>query len=236
MILTPEQRAWVRADAMKQARKLTDSTDVEHVGRLGRALIGVKASPQDTHIEIAGIATCDMLDCDEEVILPEGLDWSVFMQYKVLYSDHMYGTRNAVATVRCPPTRTTMPNGWKVQALLMPDHYNDAIPQVRMLAERGALGFSIGFIPIEWGDPSPDEAKRYKGVQTVIRKAKVFEVSCTPMPCNLACRAVLAHTDDSKAATVREMVTKGLLPSWYGGGPRPVVLEPEPLVLEPSAA
>jgi hypothetical protein len=166
--------------------------------------------------EIEGIATTDSIDCDDEVVLPSGVDWSVMRSsYKAMYADHMYGVENIVATLR-NVNEAVAPDGsvgWKVRARMMPDAYSPRVTQVKELAARGAVGLSIGFVAIDRGKPTREESELYPGARSIVRKARVFEVSFTAMPCNLSCSGV-AVVDEGKASVMRELVRKGQAPVW----------------------
>lgn len=202
--LTPDKLRASMATTAKRA-----GFDPEKIGVLGRFLTHIKSGADGDGFEVEGIATTDDVDCDGEVVLPDGLDWKPFQKYRVLYAEHAYGMKYAAATYRYV-TRSKSPDGWKIRARLLPDAYSDEIQRVRMLADAGVLGLSIGFIPIESGPPTPEEQARYKGAASIVRRASVFEVSFTTMPCNMACVASAVYTDASKSAELCQMVTKGL--------------------------
>jgi hypothetical protein len=50
----------------------------------------------------------------------------------------------------------------------------------------------------------------YPAARTITRKADVFEVSATPMPCNMSCAGVSVVADEGKAARLQSLVTKGM--------------------------
>lgn len=164
--------------------------------------------------DIEFIATTDDVDSADEVVLPDGIDWTPLRTYKAIYGDHNYGMASIVAKFRSV-VRIARPNGWKIRATLMPLHYSDDVPRVLELARAGVLGASIGFVSQERSKPTPEEKARYPLAKFVIRKLQVFEVSLTAMPCNLACQATALYVDDSKATRVMELVRKGLLPMNY---------------------
>jgi hypothetical protein len=146
-------------------------------------------------------------------VLADGLDFKTFETYRAVFSDHFYGTRNVVATLRwIRPVKGLdgTVRGWKMRARLMPvDKFEDAA-RVLELAKAGALGFSIGFAPTDRGALTPAEQKMYPAARTITRKADVFEVSATPMPCNMSCAGVSVVADEGKAARLQSLVTKGM--------------------------
>lgn len=205
----------------RASKRLGAMFDPAMIGvRMSHETLCLKERPDSTGqggYELDGIATTGSLDQDEEVVVPGGGDWSLLTdpksRYKSLYTDHYYGTSNVVATVRWVK-RATFPDGWQIRARFMPDDYGEHVKQTRMLAERGALGLSIGFQALDRGAPDASEKAKYPGARSVVRKWKVFEVSTTPMPCNLDCGASMLWVDDGKAAQVGELVSKGLAPEW----------------------
>lgn len=206
----------------RAAKRLGDSFDPTMIGvRASTGTLGIKQTKDAGGPAwlLDGIATTGSIDQDEEVVLPGGGDWSLFGpqgRYKALYSDHFYGSSSVVATVREVKRMTGKADGWRIIAQFMPDDFGDHVVQAKMLAERGALGLSIGFMATDRSGPTPGEKAMYPGARSIVRAWKVFEVSTTPMPCNLDCGANALYVDDSKATAVAELVTKGLAPEWAG--------------------
>lgn len=204
--------AWV--GIVQRARK--------RLGEIEESGIGVRWLPatftqkdiDGGRTEIEGIATCDAVDCDDEVVLPDGLDWSVLERFKGLYVDHLYGVEHVVATLR-RVSRVREPNGWKVHAVLLPDDYSADIRRVKELASRGALGLSIGFQAIDRGAPTDEERRLYPRAMSIVRRARVFEVSYTPMPCNVLCATTGVYVSESRAADAAALVRKGYAPPWF---------------------
>lgn len=184
------------------------------IGMVGRFFKAATVIAENGGYELEAIVTTDDVDCDQEVVLPDGIDWSVMDTYKTIYTDHFYGVQSVVGKMRSK-ARVKMPNGWKMRIRLHPDEYSDDVRRVRMLAESETLGASIGFRAIERGTPTLEEARKYPLARAIIRRSQVFEVSLTPMPCNLACRVGPAFVDAEKAAEVIELCRKGQLPGEY---------------------
>lgn len=207
-----------RENLLKRAAKLVSGA--ADVGVVGSYLKAAQTIEENGGYEIEGIATTDDVDCDDEVVMPEGLDWGTFNRYKTVYLDHYYGTENACATRRWVK-RTG--NGWLLRARMLKTC--EETPKLLELAREQALGMSIGFVPTDRGTPSPEERKRYPKANSIVRKAMVFEVSLTSMPCNLACQTTAVYVDDSKAAKLADMATKGLIPvEWARRKRRRIVL------------
>lgn len=209
MILGREVSNEIRESLAKRAKARGMDGDV---GMFGVRFTKIEVKSEQKGYELDGVATSDMVDCDDEVVLPDGVMWDKLNKYKTLYVDHQYGVRHAAATLRNVVRKE---NRWRVQARLLPDDYSEDIPRLRVLASEGMLGMSIGFLALDRSAPTPEERKRYPGCESVIRKADVFEVSFTAMPCNLSCRASLASVSPETAGKVMELVAKGMLPEAY---------------------
>jgi hypothetical protein len=201
----------------RAATRLGDSFDPTQIGvKMSYGTLAVKETRDAGGRAwlLDGIATTGSIDQDEEVVVPDGGDWSLFGpqgQYKSLYTDHFYGSSSVVATVREVKRVRGKPDGWRIIAQFMPDDFGEHVKQARMLAERKALGLSIGFQASDRSAPSSDEKAKYPGARSVVRRWKVFEVSTTPMPCNLDCGASALWVDEGKAAVpdgVPEWATK----------------------------
>lgn len=204
----------IRRMMAETCRKHGLNIDVSKAGILGVSL------GKDTRViedrggyEIEGLATYSNLDCDDEVVLSNGLDFSLFLRYKAIYNDHNYGTRNVVATLRRMNPVKGIGNdvvGWKIRTRLIDTDRFDDSARVLELTRHGAMGFSIGFVPIDRSAPTAEERKKYPGANLITRQAAVFEVSATPMPCNMSCAGVEVVADEGKAARLQSMVTKGM--------------------------
>jgi hypothetical protein len=201
----------VMADTCKRQGLAVDTTKA---GMLGVSMGEDSAIiSQNGGIEIEGMATYASVDCDDEVVLADGLSFKTFETYRAIFADHFYGTRNVVATLRwIRPVKgidgTT--RGWRMRARLMDVNKFEDAARVLELAKAGALGFSIGFAPTDRGALTPAEQKMYPAARTITRKADVFEVSATPMPCNMSCAGVSVVADEGKAARLQSLVTKGM--------------------------
>lgn len=191
---------------------------------------------RDKRWEFEGIATSDAVDEDEEVVLPDGVSWKPLEAYKTIYVDHQYGIRNAVAKLRyITRHKARGVNGWKMRAVLLPEDYSPEVAMVRTVIEHDMGGLSFGFIPEERGAPTADEKRIYPKARSMVRKSRAFEVSVTLMRCNMDCETGrLTMTDGGKAAGIRDLVTKGLLPASYARAfdpPRTVVVVPSRTVV-----
>lgn len=128
----------------------------------------------------SGLATTATVDSDDEVVVPEGLDWSYALTFKAMYPSHMdYG----VGPIAKLNNAKLSDDGWLYTAVwlksnpMAKDFYNIA-------RELGVMGVSIGFRTLEASRPSTDEVKKYGPHKTTIRRADVVELSPTFMPAN----------------------------------------------------
>jgi len=212
MVLTerasPEQIAALRARAKRAVGR-----DVDRVGTISNNCCEVRTKANGNRLEVRCVATTDRIDSVKEVVLPGGIDWAPLRLHKRIFADHWYGMGDVVGTFRAIdlfPDKMN-PKGWRVSFDLMPDDYSETVRQARIMAEQSAIAMSIGFIPLEWGAPTGDEAKRYPGAEIITRKAIGFEISVVTMPCNLDAIGGGIVADTSKAAVYRGMVAKGLI-------------------------
>lgn len=177
----------------------------------------VKDSAQGGY-ELDGMASTSEVDQDEEVVLQDGIDWTLLDRYKAVYADHAYGMSNVVGTVRwIKRRRHGLVDGWNIRVKLYGDEFSDQARQARMLGEANAAAFSFGFLATDRGPLTVAEKAIYPKARTIVRKSRAFEVSVTAMPCNLSCGATLLLADSEKVAAVGELIAKGLAPAWVGG-------------------
>lgn len=225
MILCKDVQVSTMLGRMAKTAKLAGIKDADPglMGLRSGTFKSASVKPDNGGYDIECLATSDNVDCEREVVVPDGLDWGPLNTYKAIYGEHTYGTRNAVATLRWV-TRSTSPNGFRMRVRMLPDWYSDDIPRYKMLAERGALGMSIGFYAVDRSAPTPEEKRRYPGAESIVRKASVFECSLTPCPANMSCSGAAVYADDSKSAVLHELVAKGLLPDAYAPKHRRLLL------------
>jgi hypothetical protein len=157
--------------------------------------------------DIIAIATTDSIDLDDEVVLPGGADFSYILGTngkgnRKLFVDHEYEIDSCVGSLRSLtpwPSQAAM-RGWQLRARLFDGMPYPAAEAVAKIIAQDGIGISIGFIADEYGAPTPDEAKRYPGATSIVRKWRMLEASFTCMPCNVSCQT-LAVSGDAKAAT-----------------------------------
>ena len=167
----------------------------------------VKAKDDTGPLEVVCYANTAAVDLEREVVVPMGLDVRTYlMQNKNLFVDHRYDVLSAVAVCR---SMTMTPDGWVCRGRFHDDAENPYVKACLVLAAAGTLAMSVGFEALEWGPPTESEAKAYPGVEGVVRKARVLEVSYTAMPMNVTCRQIA--TALPSAAETAEKCRKALI-------------------------
>jgi len=157
--------------------------------------------------EIVSFANTPGVDLDREVVVPEGGNVTdYFGKNRNLFVDHRYDTLSCVA--KCRNLELKLGRGWLCRGALIKNPENPMIQAVRALAVAGALGMSIGFEALDYGPPTAEEAKAYKGARSIVRSWRLLEISYTPMPMNVECQTLEHSFDDTKAATARTVLHK----------------------------
>jgi len=170
-----------------------------------------------TKLEFTALATTDAVDMASEVVVRDGCDWEQYFKANgmTLFADHCYGVSSRIGYARSLPTKCNTPRGGKGWLLTGIVDRASSLPMVQAVVAGlldGRIGLSIGFEALEWGDPTPDEQRQYLGVERMIRRCKILEVSATYFPCNVECQTLSVSVDEAKAAELATLVTKGRLP------------------------
>lgn len=160
------------------------------------------------------------IDSDQEVVMPDGADWSYVLRNRQVFVDHKYGTDNAVGTMRAlsPFPNVSTIDAWRARTFIYPKSGNRLGDDILTIAQHSGIGASVGFLATDYGPPTGEEAKRLsqKGVgvpRSVVRKWKAIEYSITAFPCNVACQGGIVGGSDfeKRAAVLDELVTKGMV-------------------------
>ena len=172
--------------------------------------IGVMAGKQAYHakakvkqaagqpLEVICYASTAAVDLEQEVVLPSGCDMQTYLGVnRNLFVDHNYDVCSAVATVR---SMSLTPSGWLCHGVFHDDMTNPYVRACVALAKAGTLAMSIGFEALEWGPPSQAEKMAYPGIESIVRRCKVLEVSYTALPMNVTCRMVSGGGRDTSAS------------------------------------
>lgn len=206
MILEPKAIERHKQDALEQRARVKAIFTARGVADKGR-MPGFKAWPSLKEANLCGVgrdknsgdvitatATCDRLDLDREILLPGGADTSYIDANKAVFVDHCYDWASIVGHVK---RLNRTPDAWKFEARMLPDSGSAAVRLITACAMSFGIGVSVGFDPIDYGDPTPDELRRYPGAECIIRKYRLLEISFTGMPCNVSCRSDEVWVDDS---------------------------------------
>lgn len=196
------------AEAIREAirdRALLDPDAVVGVCAPHAALSTRQMGEQRTLI---GTATTDDVDCEEEVVLPDGANTAYIEQNRQVFADHHWTVPHTVGTLRRLQREG---NGWSVRIELYRGMRSPLADDVWAIASQGGIGLSIGFQALDYGEPTADEAKRWPRAKSVVRKWRWLELSVTPFPCNVSCRASAVRVDESRAALIEDLRSKGLL-------------------------
>ncbi len=157
-----------------------------------------------------GIATTGSVDLDDEVVDPDGLDWTYALKHKAMYPSHGgYGT-DPVAKLLAADRKG---EGWYFRGQFLKS--SELARQWHALCkEMGTFGVSIGFQATERRRPTDDEKKQYGPHSYIIPKARVLELSPTFMPANpdaiaeFTGKGKMALTDD-QSVKLELMVKSG---------------------------
>lgn len=157
--------------------------------------------------DVVVVATTDAVDLDREVVLPGGLDTSYLEQNRSIFKDHAYGVDDLVGRLRHikPWPDPKSMRGLEVRFTVIDGPQGD---KILGLFRSGDMGVSIGFEPLEYGPPTEEEQAKYPGAKTIIRSAKLLELSVTPFPCNPEARGRAASNAKgrTKSKQVRVLV------------------------------
>lgn len=211
MILRDVDCGYAARSVKAASERCGRSVQASDIGSRG-AWYSAKSFVENKSVQIDGIATCESVDCDGEVVLADGVKWDPIKRYKTMYVDHYYGVRNAVATMRWVKKSG---DGWQIRAMMLDPSKFEDVGRVIELAGLSAIGLSIGFVVLSAGPPTPDELKSWPGAGRVIRECEVFEVSFTCMPCNVRCGTTDVYVDESSAEKALVLVKSGKAPRSY---------------------
>jgi len=147
--------------------------------------------------QISGYCTTDAVDLEQEVIIPDGVDWKTYFgKNKSMFVDHNYDALSCVGKWR---SFQYTPRGIVCNSTLVEGGTNPLRDWVRTLAEGHQIGYSVTVQRIGKGAPTPDEAKKYPGAKLITRASKLIEISYTAIPMNGECQAFGTFAEAAKA-------------------------------------
>lgn len=210
----------IRLGILERHAKAAGLKSTARIGVFG-SHCATKADDGKRGFEIETVATTDDVDSQEEVVLPTGLDMTYLATNRKVFADHMYGIPHTVAKLQWikafPDAKT--PRGFVARATLINDDTNPYVRAIKAMAadpEMG-IGMSIGFEATEWGPPSGDEKARYPGAKSIVRRARLLELSYTALPANVACQGGEVRVDGRRQAVFERLCRKGLIPASVAG-------------------
>lgn len=192
-------------ERMRKHHRLADDVPLGVVAVFGK---DVEVDTSRGNRDIIVTANTADVDLDSEVVVPSGADTGYFFKNGQIFANHDYGV--AVASLRkafAIPSAADH-KAWKVRMRVYSTQLGS---DLLTIAREGGIGSSIGFEPTEYGPPTEVEAKQYGGARTIHRRWKWLELSLTSMPCNVACQGGMVGVDETRAADLDRMVTKGLI-------------------------
>lgn len=168
--------------------------------------------------DIIAVFNTDDIDSDDEVVIPSGLDPSYFRKNGKIFSDHIYSTQTTIGWLRWLKEYPS-PEDHRQWRARIGIHSTDLGRDIMTIAqESGQFGFSIGFWPDDFGQPSKDEIALYsqgsKTPSSIVRHGNWFETSATPFPCNVNCQGVLTISSeavDSSKTILDDLLRKGMI-------------------------
>ncbi|MEM9374253.1 MAG: hypothetical protein AAGA55_11480 [Planctomycetota bacterium] len=165
--------------------------------------------------EYLAIATTEDIDLDGEVVESRGLSTDYIRRNMKLFADHEYGMQHTAGSIRAisPYPDKSSQRGYQVRLSL-----NDTpIGQItrKIIEDSGFIGLSIGFTVSDRGPASEQERSKYrqdgKEPVSVVRKGDWFELSATPLPCNVSCRTGEVVRSEKSINILDELLRKGTL-------------------------
>ena len=156
------------------------------------------------------IANTADVDLDSEVVVPSGADTSYFFKNRTIFWNHDYDT--PIARLRYASLKG---GKWIVNVTFGKGPFAS---EVRSMVEEGIVtGTSVGFIPLVWGQPTPEEVKTYGQHDSIVRSWKWLELSITPLPCNIGAmieageKGLVSRATIEKALPERKAVRKRVM-------------------------
>lgn len=215
-------------DRIRRSCVLEDDTKIGVRACFGA---GVRLQSKENTHDVIGMATTDEVDQEGDVVLPGGADTKYIGRNRKVFVDHWTEMGSLVGTIRSMKLIEGTPSGWQVRvALQRGGAYTDLIAE---LASTVGIGFSIGFVPLEWGAPTPEEAKKYPGATNIIRRWEWYELSFTPFPCNVSCQTSgTAKVGGERAERMLKTLRKKATPEARRMLRMRTLVVPGPLVLE----
>lgn len=153
-----------------------------------------EAAISEAESDVEAVMTTVDVDLDDEVVLPSGADLSYFnaTSQRKVFLDHCYDMASNVGVVRFinPFPNAEKPIGLKARIHIYRRMKDSRCDDLLERIKQGGMGMSVGFIPMEVGEPSRDEVVLYPKAESIVRRWKMLEVSFTSLPCNVRCQTL----------------------------------------------
>jgi len=190
--------------------------------RLGQdakiGLIGISRSK--TRIEeknngdrnIVSIATTDGVDCEEEVIVPSGIDWGYYNTNRANFMDHRYETSYHVGSMRSIRLESLgSVSGWVNRSMVFRGMRSPHADDLWTIATSVGIGCSIGYHDAEYREMERGDPEHYAEAKSIVGWCKGLELSYTAFPCNAGCRSGIVSDgmDEKVMAGLDTLLTKG---------------------------
>lgn len=159
-----------------------------------KTVTDLKETDPTERTDVSYITTA-AVDRDREIVIPDGVDLSVYDRNRVVLWQHDQGQPCGKCLWVKPDTRGVLA---KTFYPARPDgHEGDWLPEkVWGLIRTDILrGKSVGFLPLEYRDPTEDEVQ--KGAERVFTRCLLLEYSCVAIP---ACPEALVTAINKGAA------------------------------------
>jgi HK97 family phage prohead protease len=121
-----------------------------------------------------------VVDMDDEVVLPGGLDTSYFPErIRAVYVNHDY---DKIPVGSCTDLQTReQGRSMFAQTYIAPGPVGD---DLLTAIEAGAMGgYSVGFKMLDFGPPTREEIAKYGPHKIIMRRGQLIEYSFVAMPC-----------------------------------------------------
>ena len=153
---------------------------------------GAEIDVKDDTRDIVVIANTADIDLEKERVVPSGADTSYFKSNRQMFADHLYDINSGAGVMRVMneyPSKTDH-KSWKLRCRIRNNPIGNAIMAV--VEDTNQIGISVGFVPLDWGEPTSSEIKEFGGssFDSIIRAWEWFETSYTLLPCNVTCQSM----------------------------------------------
>jgi len=186
----PEETRYYTSAASPAACVLIDETEIKLTDkRLADSLMKVSGIDHDER-SVTAIISSNSVDRDNEVLLPKGVRLDNYLKNPVVPWSHQTSE---------PPVGKAVwvKKGHKQITAKVKFAETDRAEEVWQLFKGGFLSaFSVGFMPLKYHTPTPDEVKSnpdWSGVRTIFDEWELLEFSPVAVPANpdalsLACK------------------------------------------------